>query len=87
MTFHKRKRIQETALRIFQKKIHPEQLAALKQPIEIAKANSEESFFINKKPIFAKSNNRLFPTLISGRLLANIPRATETHRCQVGAPF
>lgn len=56
--------------------IHPHQLPALKPPIELAKTNNEEIFFINRKPIFAKSNNKLFPTLASHELLSNMPKAT-----------
>ncbi len=56
-------------------KVHPQQLPTLKPPIELAKANSEEIFFINKKPILAKSNNKIFPTLASDKLLSNMPKA------------
>jgi len=57
-------------------KIHPYQLPALKPPIELAKTDNEEIFLINGEPIFAKSNNKLFPTLASGKLLSNLPKAT-----------
>lgn len=57
-------------------KIHPYQLPLIKQPIELAKINNEEIFLINGEPIFAKSNNKLFPTLRSSRLLSNLPKAT-----------
>ena len=57
-------------------KIRPQQLPTLKPPIELAQTNNEEIFFINRKPIFAKSNNKLFPTLASGKLLSKMPKAT-----------
>lgn len=57
-------------------KIHSPQLSALKPSIEIAKTNSEEIFFIDRKPVFAKSNNELFPTLASGELLSKMPKVT-----------
>lgn len=57
-------------------KISSHQLLALKPPIELAKASGEEIFFIDKKPIFAKSNANLFPTLASGNLLLNMPEVT-----------
>ncbi|MCK4477426.1 DUF1947 domain-containing protein [Candidatus Bathyarchaeota archaeon] len=57
-------------------KIHTKQLPALKPPIELAKTNNEEIFLINRKPIFVKSDNKLFPTLVSHELLSNLPKAT-----------
>ncbi|MDH5448885.1 MAG: DUF1947 domain-containing protein [Candidatus Bathyarchaeota archaeon] len=57
-------------------KINLQELPTLKPPIEIAKTNNEEIFFINKEPIFAKSNNKLFPTLASDKILKNLPKAT-----------
>lgn len=56
-------------------KIPPQQLPTLKPPIELAKMNNEEVFFINKKPIFAKSSNMFFPTLVSDELLSKMPKA------------
>ncbi|MFQ6068267.1 MAG: DUF1947 domain-containing protein [Candidatus Bathyarchaeia archaeon] len=56
-------------------KIPSQCLPELKPPIELAKTNNEEIFFANGKPIFAKSNNKLFPTLTSSRLLTNMPKA------------
>lgn len=57
-------------------RIRPQHLPTLKPPIELAKTNNEEIFFINGRPIFAKSNNKLFPTLASGKLLSNMPQVT-----------
>lgn len=61
----------------FQKaKINSQDSANLKPPIELAKANGDEIFLISGKPIFAKSNNNLFPTLVSERLLSSMPKIT-----------
>ena len=57
-------------------KIHTQQLPVLKPPIELAKTNNEEIFLINRKPIFVKSDNALFPTLVSHELLSKLPKAT-----------
>ncbi len=55
-------------------KLRPHELPMLEPPVEVAKTNDEEIFFINKKPIFAKSNGKFFPTLTSDELLSCIPK-------------
>ncbi len=49
---------------------------ALKGPIELAKVNSVEIFLANKKPLFAKVCNELYPTLGNMQLLSDLPKAT-----------
>ena len=74
--FIKEKEAKKLLSEFFKKaKIPPQQLPTLKPPIELAKTSNEEIFFINKEPIFAKSNNRFFPTLASGILLSKMPKA------------
>jgi PUA-domain protein len=53
-----------------------QRMPALKGPIELAKVNSVEIFLINKKPLFAKVYNELFPTLVTMQLLSDLPKAT-----------
>lgn len=75
--FTKEKEAKKLLTEFFNKaKIPPNEPSILKPPIELIKMNSEEIFFADKKPIFAKSNNTFFPTLMSGRFLANLPKAT-----------
>lgn len=72
----KEKEAKKLLSEFFQKaKISSRQLPMLKPPIELAKTNDEEIFFIDKRPIFAKSNGRLFPTLASDGLLPPFPKA------------
>jgi PUA-domain protein len=53
-----------------------QRMPTLKGPIELAKVNSVEIFLINKKPLFAKVYNELFPTLVTMQLLSDLPKAT-----------
>jgi PUA domain protein len=47
-----------------------------KLKIELAHINEEEIFLIDKKPIFARSNGNLFPTLVSSEILSSLPKVT-----------
>lgn len=51
-------------------------LLTLKPPIELAKINDEEIFFVGGKPIFARLHKRFFPTLESHDFLTSMPKAT-----------
>lgn len=51
-----------------------QQLASPGSPIEVARADKGEIFFIEGAPAFARSDNMLFPTLASGRFLSSLPR-------------
>ncbi len=57
-------------------RIKSEQLPSIKPPIELAEMNGGRIFFINRVPIFAKSDKKLFPTLASGKLLSTLPKVT-----------
>jgi PUA-domain protein len=72
----KEKEAKKLLSEFFQKaKISPRQLPMFEPPIELAKINGEEIFFIDKKPILAKSNGELFPTLMSDEFLQPFPKA------------
>jgi len=49
---------------------------SIKPPVELVKTNDEEIVFVNKAPIFARSNNKLIPTLLSDKLLFQLPKVT-----------
>ncbi len=57
-------------------KIDPELIPSVKPPVELATVGGMEVFFVNKEPIFARANNRLFPTLKSEGVLSKMPKAT-----------
>ncbi|MCW4052856.1 MAG: RNA-binding protein [Candidatus Bathyarchaeota archaeon] len=61
----------------FQKKmrINLQRMPALQAPIELAKVNSVEIFLISKKPLFARIENDLYPTLVTKDLLLDMPKA------------
>jgi PUA-domain protein len=62
----------------FEKKlrISLQRMPTLKGPIELAKVDSVEIFLLNKKPLFARIYNELFPTLVTAQLLSDLPKAT-----------
>ena len=73
--FIKEKEARKLLMEFFEKTgINPKLKPKLKPPIELATTNEDEIFFINKEPIFAKSQNRLYPTLASDRVLLDLPR-------------
>jgi len=75
--YMKEKEAKKLLTEFFKKtKILPHQLPTLKPPVEVAEINNEKIFFINGKPLFAESNNRIFPTLASDKLLSYLPKAT-----------
>ncbi len=57
-------------------RISLQRMPALNGSIERAKVNSVEIFLINKKPLFARICNELFPTLVTMSLLSDLPKAT-----------
>lgn len=59
-----------------QVKIDPESIPRVKPPVELATVGGMEVFFVNKEPIFAREENRLFPTLRSEAVLLNMPKVT-----------
>ncbi len=85
--FIKEKEGKKLLLEFFKRtKIQSQPLPQLKPPIELVKTNNEEIFFISREPIFAKSNNLLFPTLASHEFLSTMPKAivnmgTVPHVC------
>jgi PUA domain protein len=46
-----------------------------KASVELAETNNEEIFLIDQKPVFAKLDEHLIPTLVASDLLSNLPRA------------
>ncbi len=57
-------------------KLDPVYLPMSKSKIELAHIDEKEIFFIDQKPLFAKSNGNLFPTLKSSAILSRLPKAT-----------
>lgn len=53
-----------------------QQLASLKPPVEVSGMKHGELFFIDGLPAFARSENVLFPTLTSPKMLFALPKAT-----------
>jgi PUA domain protein len=51
-----------------------QQLSTIKPPIELTRINDEEIFLVGGEPVFAKSGGRLFPTLLSAKLLTSMPK-------------
>jgi len=73
--FIKEKEARKLLLEFFEKiGIDPQDKRKLNLPIELANIDEYEIFFINKKPIFAKSQNKLYPTLASDGILLDLPR-------------
>lgn len=56
--------------------VNDQQLMSLKPPVEVSGMKHGELFFIDGVPAFAKSENMLFPTLVSARILSALPKAT-----------
>ncbi len=56
--------------------VNDQQLTSLKPPVEVSGMKHGELFFIDGVPAFAKSENVLFPTLVSTRILSALPKAT-----------
>ncbi len=73
--FIKEKEAKKLLLEFFKSAKIRSQSPPLKPPIELVRTNDEEIFFISRKPIFAKSNNMLFPTLKSHEFLSALPKA------------
>lgn len=73
----KRKEAKKLLAKFLEKvKVDPESIPRLKPPVELATVGGAEVFFVNKEPVFAREDNRLFPTLISEGVLLNMPKAT-----------
>ena len=73
--FIKEKEARKLLLEFFEKiGIDPQDKPKLNLPIELASIDEDEIFFINKKPIFVKSRNKLYPTLASDGILLDLPR-------------
>ncbi len=74
--FLREKEAQKLLSRFFSKtKTDHAQWPDLKPPVERAEVDEQEVFLINEKPIIAKSNDDIFPTLSPNRFLSILPRA------------
>ncbi len=56
--------------------LRAEQLPQLKPPLEVATVDGMEVFFVGGKPVFARVEGGLFPTLVGGELLSGLARVT-----------
>ncbi len=54
----------------------PKRLPDLKPPLEVARVDNVDVFFAGGKPLFARVEGRLFPTLVRDELLLGLARAT-----------
>ncbi|MFP3985037.1 MAG: DUF1947 domain-containing protein [Candidatus Bathyarchaeia archaeon] len=75
--FIKEKEASQLLSEFFKKvKLSPRQLPAFEPPVELAETNGEEIFFVDRQPLFAKVNNKLFPTLAVDKLLSKMVKVT-----------